>query len=195
MNSTRTAAKAATRSPRRFELRNLTSQAHASLDDLVGPFDSLQSYRRYLGGIAAFRLSFGIEKQLADWRSALGDWRPNRIDDQLLADLTDLGVEPPALAFPAFVAESREDLLGALYVLEGSALGAKILFRRAEELGLRADYGARHLAKQSSASTWASFVALLEQAEPLDIERTAAASIAAFRAAERAFKEVAHVAR
>lgn len=192
MSSNKT-PKAANRTPRRFELREGTAGAHAALDEMVGSFDTLESYRRYLRGIAAFRLS--IDMDVSEWRPALGDWQPNRIDDQLRADLADLGMAPPDPVAATVAPRNREELFGTLYVLEGSALGARILFRRAQELGLRSDYGARHLARQSTNESWPSFVALMESADRLDMDKTIAASVATFRAAQDAFESLADVDR
>ena len=79
--------------------------------------------------------------------------------------------------------------MGMVYVLEGSGLGARVLFKRAEALGLTRDFGARHLAAQvASPDSWREFLAVLEHAEPLDMARVADASMLTFEHAERAFK-------
>ena len=60
------------------------------------------------------------------------------------------------------------ELLGALYVLEGSALGARLIMKSAQALGLGATFGARHLAAQAGdALAWRSYLDLLLNA-PLD---------------------------
>ena len=67
-----------------------------------------------------------------------------------------------------------------------SALGSRLLYRRAEALGMTASFGARHLAVQSAPSDqWRSFLTLLE-AKPLDIELVAQSAGATFRAAKKA---------
>lgn len=83
-----------------------------------------------------------------------------------------------------------EALMGTLYVLEGSILGSQVLLKRALQLGLSDTHGARHLALQSGGiDEWRRFLAVLEVAEPFDLERAATASLATFTAAERAFEE------
>ena len=66
-------------STRRFRLRELTSPAHASLDQLIGEFGSHADYERYVLGIHAFRIP--LEEQLAatNWPEVFGDWRPQLI--------------------------------------------------------------------------------------------------------------------
>ena len=67
--------------------------------------------------------------------------------------------------------------LGLAYVLEGSALGARLLDRQARALGLDAGFGARHLAAQTAdLAAWHTFLGALEAADPFDLD---AASIAA----------------
>ena len=80
--------------------------------------------------------------------------------------------------------------LGVLYVLEGSALGARLLLRRAEALGMNSKFGARHLALQTAMPTaWPNFLSILEAAS-LDIAQEAecvGAAIATFTLFERAY--------
>lgn len=178
---------------RRFSLRERTSDAHASLDQLTGPFRSVADYGRYALGLHAFRTP--IEEKLAavDWPSISADWRPQLIGHALREDLIDLGITPSVGADVPPLLQSLEGLLGTLYVLEGSALGAKILYRRAQAIGLSESCGARHLALQSVADNWRKFLVVLEQETAVDFESIVAASNAIFQAAERAFREFQHV--
>ena len=80
-------------------------------------------------------------------------------------------------------------LLGTLYVLEGSTLGARLLVRRAAALGLDETNGAEHLKKQSSdLGNWNAFAALLDSAEDVDDEMMARAAMATFAHALNAFE-------
>jgi heme oxygenase len=93
--------------------------------------------------------------------------------------------EPPG---PPDVPANVSAYLGALYVLEGSSVGARMLCRDAAKLGYGADYGARHLHRQCEDRTrWPRFLALLE-ATP-DVDRDAALDTAArtFRFAQAAY--------
>ena len=102
-----------------------------------------------------------------------------------------MGLEPPAGDAPTLPVDDPETLLGTLYVVEGSALGARILYRRAQELGLSGEFGARHLSVQSESLTrWRQLVKLLDEAPELDLERIVAASETAFAAVGGAFERL-----
>lgn len=74
-------------------------------------------------------------------------------------------------------------------MIEGSALGGAVLLKLASQLGLHADFGARHLAPapEGVAAAWRRFVAELD-AIILDPQQEAAA----LQGAEAAFARVAH---
>lgn len=173
---------------RRWLLRERTTHAHAAVDSAVGGFDDLTSYKAYLQATAAFRAPIEAQLAGASWPSALAGWQPSTVSAAIAADMSDLGVIAPRMATPGpFLDGDR--LYGALYVLEGSALGAKILFRRAQVLGLSAEYGARHLALLSSSlESWRGFLDRLETVEPFDLDLALEGSLAAFASAHAAFE-------
>lgn len=173
----------------RHALRERTAGTHAALDLRIGPLDTLDRYARYLRGMHAFRAP--LEEALAG--TALpgwfAGWRPLALGPALTADLADLGLGAgvPAAAAPPGVEESST-LLGVLYVLEGSALGARLLIRQARALGLSAQHGARHLALQTADTrSWRAFLALLERHPAIDLERAVGAATATFALAHDAF--------
>jgi heme oxygenase len=172
---------------RRWLLRERTAEAHAAVDTAVGGFADLLSYKSYLSAISAFRIP--LERQLGavEWPHTLEGWRPNRVAEAIAADMDDLGVAP----IPAATGDLPLDgdrLYGILYVLEGSSLGARLLFRRAQALGLSENHGARHLALLGGSSDgWRGFLERLERAQPFDIELAVDASMAAFNSARVAF--------
>lgn len=173
--------------PRRWLLRDRTADAHAAVDAAIGGFDDLSGYRTYLKALAAFRAP--IEQQLAAlaWPDTLGGWRPNRVSAALAKDMDDLSITPDPSAASVLRLDGAR-LYGTLYVLEGSALGARLLFQRAQALGLSADYGARHLALLGgSIEGWRGFLACLEEADPFEIDDAVEASVAAFALARAAF--------
>jgi heme oxygenase len=177
----------------RFTLRELTRGDHERLDALVGEFNDTAAYERYLEGMAAFRGS--VEKRLAnvDYPHSFGSWRPGLIGSELKQDLADLGHDGPAAAEPFDLPLDRDGLLGVLYVLEGSALGARVLVRRAAELGFSAEHGARHLAAQTSRpESWSAFVDLLDEMAPAGIEKAARAARMTFAAAIDAFSGIGY---
>lgn len=168
---------------RRFVLRERTTDAHASLDATVGPLSDADTYARYLRGLHAFRVP--AERALATAR-----WSPAPLAALLAADMADLGVAPRADEVALAVPQDASGELGLAYVLEGSALGARLLHRQALALGLDADRGARHLAEQTrDLDGWRNFLAELEAAEPFDLDRAVAAAAAGFAAAEQAFTD------
>jgi len=173
---------------RRWQLRERTAHAHAVVDAAVGAFGDIGEYGRYLGAMYRFRMPIERDLERIAWPEAMGDWRPRQVSAAIAADLADLGLPIPEADAPPTLTD--DGLMGMLYVLEGSILGSQVLYRRAQQLGLSATHGARHLALQAGGiDEWRGFLALLEVAEPFDLERATAASLATFAAAERAFQK------
>lgn len=172
---------------RRWALRDHTAAAHAAVDAAVGGFDSLETYKTYLQAVAAFRRPIELMLQAATWPDGFGDWRPKPVVAAIAADMADLGVaqvERPVQSFSL----AGDRLYGAVYVLEGSSLGARVLLQRAVALGLSPDFGARHLALQAGrVKSWRSFLVRLEQADPFDLDGALDGSAAAFAIARNAF--------
>ena len=80
--------------------------------------------------------------------------------------MADLGLVPRA-PVSLNIPEDASALLGLAYVLEGSALGARLLYPEALALGLDGSRGARHLASQIADRTaWPSFCGVLDAAGP-----------------------------
>lgn len=173
---------------RRWKLRERTLHAHAVVDAAVGAFDDLSGYGRYLAAMYRFRTPIERDLERIAWPVAMGDWRPRQVSAAIAADLADLGLPVPALSETTRIADDA--LIGTLYVLEGSILGSQVLLQRALQLGLSDRHGARHLKLQSGGiEEWRGFLALLERAEPFDLEQAAAASLATFAAAQSAFHD------
>lgn len=180
-------------SVRRHLLRDRTAAAHAALDARVGELASLADYRRYLRGLHAFRAP--AERRVAGGLAAAPElaagWEPTEIAELMRADMADLGMpaDPPAEAEAEIAAVSGPSgLAGLVYVLEGSAFGARLLVRQAEALGLRPDHGARHLAAQAaSLDAWRGFLAALDALPGFDEAEAVASAEAAFGAAMAAF--------
>lgn|GEM_PF-519587 len=180
----------------RFHLRERTAEMHARLDSSIGGFETREAYRRYLPGMLAFREAAEDAVMNAEYPTWFGDWRPCRIAPALRADLRDLGMDAPEAPYRrhdlGHALENAAALLGTLYVLEGSALGARLLFGRAKELGLDEKFGARHLALQTQdRESWRNFVNIMERAgqeldkQELDRDEAGKASLLAFALAER----------
>ena len=171
---------------RRFLLKVRTSEAHRRVDEKIGSFDSARSYGRYLIGLYGFR--HPIEQALANvqWPEVLEGWRPTCVSGDIRADLHALGLEPATDAAMHDGFPTNSSLFGCLYVLEGSAFGARVLLRRAHALGLTTS-GASHLVALAASTGWARFVAALEATPDLDIDIATSAAVETFAAAETAF--------
>lgn len=173
---------------RRFRLRELTAEAHASLDAMIGDFDSVESYNRYLIGMHGFRSIVESALARAEWPAIFGDWRPDFIAPYATDDLKDMGLKPEPVQHGFEIEPDASSLFGIAYVLEGSSLGARVLYKRALALGMSPDHGARHLALQAGTiDNWRALLEILEAAEPFDMAAAARASNETFRVAERAF--------
>lgn len=174
---------------RRMQLREATRAAHQTLDDLIGSWPDLSDYRRYLAGQRRFRAA--IED--IDPAAAGLAWSITPLSAALAEDCADLGVRTQPTSGAPLRPRGASEALGVCYVVEGSALGARLLHARAAELGLGDGFAARHLANQASSTRWRAFVALLEETEPFDFGAAAAAANAAFALAAHAFGSVGDV--
>lgn len=179
----------------RFLLRDRTAALHAELDRSVGTFDGLETYRSYLRCLYGFRAPVEAAVALSAWPDWFGDWAPGAIADAIHADMFDLGAATPTPCVHVHSQNSLDladpsRLMGALYVLEGASLGARLLYRRAQAIGLSAGHGARHLAQQSDErDRWRQFVGILEQSQHVDVEATVRASLLTFELALGAFSK------
>jgi heme oxygenase len=175
-------------STRRFLLRERTADRHQAVDAAVGSFDTLQHYSIYLQGLHSFRLPLEAWFAGLDWPRHFGEWRPTAIGEMILRDMDDLNVTERRIEPSIPHHADLETLLGALYVLEGSSLGARVLVSRAGQLGLNDTYGARHLASQAQSDGWKSFLQMLDSAPTMDMDKVVDASRTVFAHAETAFK-------
>lgn len=132
----------------------------------------------------------GAESWLGASAYCTGDWRPQRLVSELELDLRDLGLTSIHNGFIAWRAESESFAMGVHYVLEGSALGARILCQRVEPLGLGREYGARHLwAQAEHPHNFRGFLDLLSaRSNELNESHVIAGANAAFSAAARAME-------
>jgi heme oxygenase len=157
--------------PRLALLREATGAIHRDLEasvDAIGYFDSVPKYGDYLQRVHLFYRRFEVilGHSANEW---LGLWNiPQRIgwlDD----DLDSLSLPPlplDAFAPPAQTYMGRTQFLGALYVVLGSSLGARVLLQRTGALALPAGRGRIYLTQVAALSHWKRFLDLLEQ-EPI----------------------------
>lgn len=176
-------------SERRTRLKELTATAHARLDshvDQAGFFVSQSGYRQYLR--ATWRARAALEPLLdRSGATALFPlWPERRLRSLLQLDLEDVGESAGDAGQADGEPLATGAVLGTLYVLEGSALGARLIERRVAQIGMTATFGARHLGCQTMRSgAWAQFLGVLEvtplahEAED-DCVRSALATFARF---------------
>lgn len=182
-------------STRRLGLKTRTANAHQALDAMIGSFDTPASYARYLEGMARFRLPVEAWLATQPLPDGFDDWRPGLYADELLGDLDDLGIAVPT-DLPPFVLPDGDGLIGLLYVLEGSALGARLLAKRAEALGFTDTKGARHLFAQAwNFSNWRAFSGHMENVCVYDEKAAAAWADTAFDYARNAFESAMNADR
>lgn len=156
-------------------LRQETLPAHRALEselDLLDPQLSIARYQRVLRAFHGFYEP--LERRLVELVAAAPPLGFALIDrSALLArDLHALGMaRGESLALPRCarmpVLHGNEGLAGALYVLEGASLGARVIAPRLEQhLQLKADSGAAFFANdgQVTASRWRRTLAWLDEA-------------------------------
>jgi heme oxygenase len=165
----------------RSRLRAATRREHATVDRLFSRFDLSRrdGYRAFLTATAAAHL--GIEEALeaAGVGKVVGDWPQRRRAALLNADLEALGgTAPPPVPPPQLASEA--EILGTLYVLEGSRLGGSLLSKR---IGERAP--ARFLSAPARSGAWRELLRLLD--ESLDSGAKLDEAVAAARACFRCY--------
>lgn len=175
--------------PRRWHLRAATHASHDAVDKAVGGVDSLAGYGDYLLALHRFRAVVETALESMPLPEGLRGWQPARVAPALLSDIGDLGLTPMApLAGGPLLDARRETAYGTLYVLEGATLGAQVLLRRAQTLGLTGEHGARHLALQAGrVPEWREFLVRLEAESDFDLGLAATASSTCFALAQNAF--------
>jgi heme oxygenase len=182
-------------SERRFDLRERTRSLHERLDTAVGGFETVEQYRCYLKGLRRFRAAMDGALKRVVWPSSWS-FRPTALAAALDKDAIDVSLSPSDNIAPRIDLSDNSALLGSLYVLEGSTLGARILRQRAAALGLDENFGARHLAVMSKdIAQWQSFLLLLDEAVDFDVERAAASANAVFALAVQCFESDVVVAQ
>ncbi|MGI4953697.1 MAG: biliverdin-producing heme oxygenase [Janthinobacterium lividum] len=142
-------------------MRAATAAAHQRLEDVMALDTDRLTRARYAAALQVLHaMRAGWDPGLA----ALFGQPPGPHAQWLAQDLAALGVSSlPPLAMPAMDAAEG---WGMRYVLEGSALGGRVLLRRAEWMGLSPDAGARYFAGEGAETgpRWKRFLQALDQA-------------------------------
>ncbi|MFK3966078.1 biliverdin-producing heme oxygenase [Ensifer adhaerens] len=182
------------RGSERVELRNRTRDAHQRVDAAVGELSTIEDYRRYVARVLPFRATMDEALRNVSWPEGW-NWRPSGVAELLAQDACDLGLAPARRIRPDFDLSDPSALLGALYVVEGSSLGARVLRQRALKLGFDETFGAKHLASMANDTTrWPSFLSLLERTRDFDVVRSAVTANAVFALAQTCFESTYLVA-
>lgn len=162
-------------------LRSETAGLHAQLDAMVEPlFATPQGYRSYLAA------NHGFRSAIEPAAHAEG-WAVQHLVPFIAQDLADLSTEalPPQGTLEA---ASAGHMAGRLYVLEGSAVGARLLYRQAQSMGFAQGFGARHLhAQQDDRLRWRAFLAWLEGQSDIGMDEARAGAVECFALAIRAY--------
>jgi heme oxygenase len=156
----------------RNTLKAATAADHARLDIKLGAFDlhDLAGYRRFLEANAAALLPLEGALVAAGVRDLLPDWDRHARARAILGDLSAIGGAPKLLDPPLLAGTPA--MLGTLYVLEGSRLGAAYLLRHVQKAGdRRILHATAYLAHGTGQHLWPDFLAVLEShAEVVDDE-------------------------
>lgn len=155
-------------------LRQETAESHQKLEDnplskaILSPSVSVKDYQTYL--TALFGLTIACEDQVFPVISHVITDLPDRyksrliIDDLLATGLSEAEID--ALPVYRFEFSTVAEALGIMYVLEGSTLGGKILYRHIHEvLGLVPENGASYFwgYGAQTGNLWKSFISSLTQ--------------------------------
>jgi heme oxygenase len=170
----------------RERLRDATAAAHRELDAQLSSFDLtvLTGYRRFLQASAGALLPLEAALVAAGVTDIFPDWPERARSAAIAADLGRLGSAAPS---PVSVLPlTPGGLLGTMYVLEGSRLGAKFLLKEvAEAADPRISAATLYLRHGTGKRLWQSFLAKLESEACDEVEVIAAARMA-FAAFEQA---------
>lgn len=157
----------------RFLLRDETRAAHEALDAHFSRLDLSDEadYRAFLTAHAAAFIPVEQALEKAGAGEIFPQWPAMRRGHLLREDLAELGrVLPPADSAP--VIDTQAEIVGALYVLEGSRLGGNVLRGQVGK-----DFPIRFLS-QNAALRWPDFVTEIERMLEGDVDRSQAVASA-----------------
>jgi heme oxygenase (biliverdin-IX-beta and delta-forming) len=147
----------------RDKLKQATASAHRSLDARFTGFDltNISGYRGFLEANAAALLPLEAALEEAGVASIFPDWPERSRRTAILTDLdcVDGVVQPLGDVAPL----GRNAMLGVMYVLEGSRLGAKYLLRAIDASSEpRIVLATSYLSHGAGQRLWPSFLQILE---------------------------------
>lgn len=148
----------------KHETRDLHDRVETGFN-LTGRVRSLDGYRGALLALHRLHAVAGAALQAVDWQGEALDTRMATRRGWLLEDLGALGCTVPPPPAQCLDLAGSVEALGCLYVLEGSMLGGRVIYRAIEKaLGIGSDNGGRYFCGFGSGtgSAWTEFVAVLE---------------------------------
>lgn len=168
-----------TTSERRIEdsrakrLKSVTNAVHEGVDRSImsaASFASIERYKQFLAIQYLFHRDVAALYADPRLQAVFPDLVQRCRLPLVTADMSDLGVDEPDAGAPVFIASqpaNKGTALGWLYVAEGSNMGAALLRKEAQKLGLTDNLGARHLAPapEGPAPHWRAFTAALDAVE------------------------------
>ena len=171
----------------RERLRDATSAAHRELDAQLSSFDltTFSGYRRFLQASAGALLPLEAALVEAGVAKLFPDWPERARSAAIAADLERLGKDARAtVSVPPL---TPSGMMGTMYVLEGSRLGAKFLLKAvADAADPRIGEATAYLSHGAGKRLWQSFLAKLASEEACDEDEAIEAARSGFAAFEQA---------
>jgi heme oxygenase (biliverdin-IX-beta and delta-forming) len=171
----------------RDRLRDATSAAHRDLDARLSAFDltGRRGYRRFLQASAGALLPLEAALVEAGVAELFPDWPARTRSAAIRSDLGRLGSAPTACGLVSPL--TRSGIMGTMYVLEGSRLGAKFLLATVASAGdPRIAEATSYLCHGAGQRLWQSFLTRLAREPSCDEDEAIDSARAAFAAFERA---------
>lgn len=192
---------------RHDRLKAATRAAHTELDGFTmdaGFFDSASRFAAYLAGMARFHRAYAAVTRPNDVLGWCAMWHLDHHAGWIAEDLHALGersapltpaagtggtaTDPAAGALATLEPKSTGRLLGSLYVLAGSTLGARMLHRLTVTRAFPTVRGSWYLANAGASINWQQFLAFLEGAEIDSEDRMIEGALATFTGVQRSLE-------
>lgn len=154
---------------RHWQLREATKKVHEHLDAATvkaGYFASAEKFAGYLERLLAFHRVYGPAAECHDPERWCARWAIDRHPHWISHELSLIdGGERSSQRKPDLVFHGKSGVLGSLYVLAGSTLGARMLHKMTARCSVPAAGGSSYLAALGSSVRWVDFLAFLEAAD------------------------------